>query len=270
MGNIKEALKETGITINNIEPHGKVLSEKIKSIADDYTPRPAPSGKINITNTNEVDVSSYATAQIVDSNLLAENIKKDVAILGITGSYEGSGGTDVGELLNGTLTEIESNVSGTITGFQSITSISLPNATSIGSYAFQNLWALESVNLPNVLTLETGAFFGCEVLVNVNMPRATFVGWEAFSGCEELESINLPNVIEIEGSAFVGCTSLESITLGANQVCSLGGNAFAGLQDITIYVPSALIEDYKIAQNWSTLYNDGYITFEAIAEEAEE
>jgi hypothetical protein len=47
-----------------------------------------PTGKKEITDTDETDVSAYATAQVVDSNLVAENIKKDVEILGVTGTYE--------------------------------------------------------------------------------------------------------------------------------------------------------------------------------------
>lgn len=50
---------------------------------------PNPStGKLEITGTAEVDVKNYAFAQVVDTNLIAENIKKDVTILGVTGSYE--------------------------------------------------------------------------------------------------------------------------------------------------------------------------------------
>ena len=51
-----------------------------------------PTGNINITDTNVTDVTNYATAQVVDADLVAENIKKDVNILGIVGSYEGGGG----------------------------------------------------------------------------------------------------------------------------------------------------------------------------------
>jgi len=46
-------------------------------------------------------VTNYATAQIVDADLVAGNIKKDVNILGVTGTYEGSGG---GSLQGYTLT----------------------------------------------------------------------------------------------------------------------------------------------------------------------
>ena len=47
-----------------------------------------PSGKKEITSTAEVNVAKYATAQVVDEDLVAGNIKKDVDILGVVGSYE--------------------------------------------------------------------------------------------------------------------------------------------------------------------------------------
>ena len=56
-----------------------------------------PSGKKNITNTQETDVTNYATAQVVDANLVAENIKKDISILGVIGTLSE---TDLDELMN--------------------------------------------------------------------------------------------------------------------------------------------------------------------------
>ena len=47
-----------------------------------------PTGKKEITSTAEVNVANYATAQVVDADLVAGNIKKDVDILGVVGSYE--------------------------------------------------------------------------------------------------------------------------------------------------------------------------------------
>lgn len=46
-----------------------------------------PTGNINITNTNSTNVTNYATAQVVDANLIAGNIKNGVSILGVSGSY---------------------------------------------------------------------------------------------------------------------------------------------------------------------------------------
>lgn len=47
-----------------------------------------PTGNINITDTNSTNVANYATAQVVDANLAAGNIKSGVTILGIAGSYD--------------------------------------------------------------------------------------------------------------------------------------------------------------------------------------
>lgn len=69
---------------------------KVTGNYDNYV---LPTGNINITNTEETDVSEYATAQIVDANLLPENIKDGVIILGVTGEYTG----ELPELENGGL-----------------------------------------------------------------------------------------------------------------------------------------------------------------------
>lgn len=63
----------------------------VGAAADDLPGGATPTGKKTIDTTAEVDVATYATAQVVDENLTAENIKKDVSVLGITGEYEGSG-----------------------------------------------------------------------------------------------------------------------------------------------------------------------------------
>lgn len=49
----------------------------------------SPEGKVSITDTQEVNVSQYAAAQIVDANLVPENIAEDVTVLGITGTFKG-------------------------------------------------------------------------------------------------------------------------------------------------------------------------------------
>lgn len=63
------------------------VTEKASAVVN--VPNPS-TGKVSITSTEEVDCSAYATAQVVDANLIAENIKKDVTILGVTGTYEPS------------------------------------------------------------------------------------------------------------------------------------------------------------------------------------
>ena len=81
----------------------------VGAAADDLPGGATPTGKKTIDTTAEVDVASYATAQVVDENLTAENIKKDVEVLGITGEYEGGGGSS--DFSTATMTIIASEAS---------------------------------------------------------------------------------------------------------------------------------------------------------------
>ena len=75
-----------------------------------------PSGKKEITSTAEVNVASYATAQVVDEDLVAGNIKKDVDILGVVGSYEGE--PDMFALAEVTIVNNDSNGIGLLGGIE--------------------------------------------------------------------------------------------------------------------------------------------------------
>lgn len=71
----------------SITENGESIDVAQYATANVNVPNPS-TGKVEITGTAEVDVTNYATAQVVDANLVAENIKKDVTILGVTGTYE--------------------------------------------------------------------------------------------------------------------------------------------------------------------------------------
>lgn len=71
----------------SITENGEDIDVTAYAKANVNVPNPS-TGKLEITGTAEVDVTTYASAQVVDANLIAENIKKDVTILGVTGSYE--------------------------------------------------------------------------------------------------------------------------------------------------------------------------------------
>ena len=75
-----------------------------QKITDDLV---KPSGTLQIKNAQQVDVSSYQYAKVTDDNLAAENIKKDVTILGVTGTHEGASTPNIQPLSvteNGTFT----------------------------------------------------------------------------------------------------------------------------------------------------------------------
>ena len=98
-GKVYDLLNDTSYNIGSTNPTGNIaITENgtgidVSQYATASVAVPNPStGKINITTLDEVNVTDYAAAQVVDANLTAGNIKKDVDILGVTGSYEGEGG----------------------------------------------------------------------------------------------------------------------------------------------------------------------------------
>ena len=154
--------------------------------------------------------------------------------------------------------------------------ISLPNCIRIGYGAFYGCYNLISVNLPLVEILAASVFNSCTKLETISLPSLLTLGnVSIFYNCRNLTEANFPLVTGITEEVFRYCYKLNKITLGANQVCNLiNTNAFsnAGTQNtnpnhiIYIYVPSALIENYKVATNWSTLYNNGKVDFLPITE----
>lgn len=79
---VATAIRTKKGTTGAINPQN--FSSEIESIETGIT----PSGKKTITSTAETDVTNFATAQVVDSNLVASNIKKNVSILGVIGTLE--------------------------------------------------------------------------------------------------------------------------------------------------------------------------------------
>ena len=78
-----------------------------QKITDDLV---KPSGTLQIKSAQQVGVRSYQYAKVTDANLTAENIKKDVTILGVTGTHEGASAPNIQSLSvteNGTYTPPE-------------------------------------------------------------------------------------------------------------------------------------------------------------------
>jgi S-ribosylhomocysteine lyase LuxS involved in autoinducer biosynthesis len=117
--------------------------------------------------------------------------------------------------------------------------VSLPEATSIGAYAFSNCGSLANVSLPKATSIGASAFQSCGALTSISLPKATSIGASAFSNCASLASISLPDAITIGASALSTCVSLASISLpkatsiGASAFQSCGALASISLPDAT-------------------------------------
>ena len=69
--------------------------------------------------------------------------------------------------------------------------------------------------------------------------------------------LDFPQLQTIKNTAFANCTKLKAFILRGSTVCTISNNTgFYGTPingtSGYIYVPSALIDSYKTATNWST------------------
>ena len=141
--------------------------------------------------------------------------------------------------------------------YRSITEISSSSVTSIGDSAFRSCSNLTTVDFPVATSIGPSAFYSCRSLTTVDFPVATSIGSYAFYSCRSLTTADFPVVTSIGTYAFNSCRVLKSLLLRGNNVCTLSSTNAINSTPIKsgtgyIYVPSALIEQYKASTNWST------------------
>ena len=98
------------------------------------------------------------------------------------------------------------------------------------------------------------AFQGLKKLAKVDLPAATIINDYAFNGCTALTTVDLYAATSIGDRAFYNCKKLNSMIIRSETMCTLSNtNAFTNTPGSSyIYVPSALLESYRAATNWST------------------
>ena len=168
--------------------------------------------------------------------------------------------------------------------------ITIPESvTSIGDLAFANCKSIESITIPqNVTTISEGTFHGCQSLaafygkfassdnlclivngvLNAFAPVAnttsytipdgvTSIGDSAFANCQNLENITISeSVTSIGDDAFANCDNLKNVFCKATTPPTCGAEPFVECTSLAkIYVPTASVDAYKAATNWS-FYTD--------------
>lgn len=154
--------------------------------------------------------------------------------------------------------DLSSNLFG---GCSNLKSVDMPNyvgCTSYGGETFSNCKALVSVNLPKLGIVSGSMFSYCDALKSLTLPSVYKVGWGGCNYVTGLETVDLPVCSEIVNSGFAESKKLTAVILRKSDAAATLAhtNAFSNtpIQSGTgyIYVPSALVDSYKAASNWST------------------
>lgn len=186
-----------------------------------------------------------------------------VSVSDMAAQIEGiqAGGGDIDALIDKSITEISSNAtnipSGIFRDCLRLVSGDFPKATNFATSSFQGCSGLTNITAPLLTDIGMNAFYGCSALKSVDIPIVRNIGSWCFYGCSALESIDTPLLLEIKDRAFYDCSMLKTVILRNSDVVKLATEAAFGRTPIAsgtgyIYVPSALIEQYKVATNWST------------------
>lgn len=154
-----------------------------------------------------------------------------------------------------------------------VNQVTLQNVTQIGENAFYNCKALKTILADKLYNAGRAAFNGSG-LTQVIFPKLTIIRAQVFAWCASLTKVKCDKATMWLEDAFNGCSSLETIDiLGGGNLDSASRNQLTRLKNLilrdetkvtstgslswmpstsSIYVPDALVEQYKTATNWST------------------
>lgn len=129
---------------------------------------------------------------------------------------------------------------------------------AVESHTFMNCTELVELNIPNLTSIPISMCHNCTKLKQVIFPKITGgVGISAFQLSTSLEYADVGEATSIGAAAFYGCTALHTLIIRGSSVASMGNSNALYNSHIYkgtgyIYVPAALVDNYKAATNWST------------------
>ena len=210
-------------------------------------------------------VTVNAVTSAIDNNITAGNIKKDVTILGVTGSYEGSGGgaNEYVFVLPNNVTDLDttSQYSQAFLNNTTITGADLSGLTSVSVeyalyQAFKGCTHFNNVNLSSLESVSGAhspmeeAFMGT-ALTSIDLSSLSGISGvsalaSAFKNVTTLTTVDLSALSSIDEdnvfySTFEGCTGLRSVTFtNLDTIMSSGAfdSCFKNCTNITVSFPA--------------------------------
>ena len=134
---------------------------------------------------------------------------------------------------------------------QTIQTVNLPYAPSVGSFAFNDCTSLSQVSLPVCSFIGGSAFRNCKSLTQISLPMCSYIDDNAFYNCRSLSQISLPVCSFIGNNVFRYCSSLTQVSL---PVCStIGGSTFQNCRLSSVDLPVCSYIGNNAFQNCSLL-----------------
>lgn len=206
-------IKKNGALVQVAVSNKAIKSEGEKTVALDMS-----NGDQIVEPSGQIQVFTKVTVQKPDT-MVPGNIKKDVVIGGVTGTYQAEDMLPYRISDKGSYSVIDNSI------------------TSVKKYAFYYDSQLTSFSSTSLTTLSTYSFYRCDNLTTVNIPSVTIISDYAF-GYSGLTSFDFTNVTEIKNGAFQNCASLTSISL-PNTITTLPNAAFSSCSNLqNVYVPN--------------------------------
>lgn len=126
------------------------------------------------------------------------------------------------------------------------------DVVSLKTNAFYEDYQILNVILPNLKKIEAYTFYMARSLKKVKCVSATSIGLNAFQQCRALETIDILGGGTIESLSRSGGLPKIIVIRSAEKVTSVSGLSDWGGSLTSIYVADELVEQYKVATNWSS------------------
>lgn len=243
--------------------------------------------KVRINGVTRIDATT-ATAVAEDITAPKTAMLANGEMTEGTGSG-GDGGWTTDGLLDGSeptgdlVTTIANIADAALTKRTNVTSLTAPNATHVGSNAFESCTGLKKIVIGgNNATFGSYVVRYCSALKEIHVPNAASgfgFGGYGLQGCTALELIDYGATNTLAFNYLPACPLHTIIIRKSNGLATLSANALnnstafqSGGTGGTVYIPETYYnhlgdgtsQDYKNATNWSVYDGYGTITWKKI------